>query len=38
VPTLLAFLAGLALGLLVGTTIGVLVMAALVAAARRPPS
>jgi len=38
VPTLLAFLAGLAVGLIFGTTIGVLVMAALVAGARRPPS
>jgi hypothetical protein len=38
VPTFLAFLAGLAVGLVCGTTIGVLVMAALVAAARRPPN
>jgi len=36
--TLLVFLAGLTVGLLLGTTIGVLVMGALVAASRRPPS
>jgi hypothetical protein len=36
--SLLAFLVGLGVGLLCGTTIGVLVMAALVAGSRRPPS
>jgi hypothetical protein len=35
--TLLAFLAGLGVGLLCGVIIGVLVMAALVAGSRRPP-
>jgi hypothetical protein len=36
--TFLVFLAGLAVGLVLGTTMGVLVMAALVAASRRPPT
>jgi F0F1-type ATP synthase membrane subunit c/vacuolar-type H+-ATPase subunit K len=37
-PSFLAFVAGLAVGLVCGTTIGVLFMAALVAASRRPPN
>jgi len=37
-PSLLAFLAGLVVGLLCGTMIGILVMAALVAGSRRPPT
>jgi len=37
-PSFLAFLAGLVVGLMCGTTIGILVMAALVAGSRRPPT
>jgi hypothetical protein len=36
-PSFLAFLAGLVVGLIVGTSIGVLFMAAVVAGSRRPP-